>query len=90
MELANRPDLAPARDKGQRQRAEGGWDSQLHLHPSSYAEIPILTRREVTVEADYNRFEEKKKENRDLREVLIRIYWVDFRNKNDRANLLNG
>ena len=29
----------------------------------------LLAGREVTEEADYNRFEEKKKENRDLREV---------------------
>ena len=29
----------------------------------------LFARREVTEEADYNRFEEKKKENRDLREV---------------------
>ena len=29
----------------------------------------LFAGREVTEEADYNRFEEKKKENRDLREV---------------------
>lgn len=29
----------------------------------------LLAGRKVTEEADYNRFEEKKKENRDLREV---------------------
>ena len=29
MELADRPDLAPARDSGQRQRSEGGWVENL-------------------------------------------------------------
>ena len=29
MELADRPDLAPARDRGQRQRSEGGWVENL-------------------------------------------------------------
>ena len=29
MELVDRPDLAPARDRGQRQRSEGGWVENL-------------------------------------------------------------
>ena len=29
MELADRRDLAPARDRGQRQRSEGGWVENL-------------------------------------------------------------
>ena len=35
---------------------------------ANFVEI-LFAGREVTEEANYNRFEEKKKENRDLREV---------------------
>ena len=40
MELANRPDLAPARDRGQRQRSEGGWVENLRGGFLKICDIP--------------------------------------------------
>ena len=40
MELADRPDLAPARDRGQRQRSEGGWVENLRGGFLKICDIP--------------------------------------------------
>ena len=40
MELADRPNLAPARDRGQRQRSEGGWVENLRGGFLKICDIP--------------------------------------------------
>ena len=40
MELADRPDLAPARDRRQRQRSEGGWVENLRGGFLKICDIP--------------------------------------------------